>query len=185
VNCTACIDACDSVMEKVGLPQGLIRYASLNGIEKGQPLKYTGRMKLYTVILTALVALFLVLVFTRSDVETALLRAPGTLFQQTDKDHINNIYTLRVVNKTAHDIPVELKLLKGEGKIKVLGASDFTVPKESSSQTSVLIEIETEHLKDASTPLEIGVYSKGKLLETVKTAFVGPRKEHHEHDEKD
>jgi len=182
VNCTACIDACDDVMDKVGLPRGLIRYASLNGIEKGQAQKFTGRMKLYSVILTGLVALFLVLVFTRSDVETALLRAPGTLFQQTDKDHISNIYTLRVVNKTAHDIPVELKLLKGEGKIQVLGASDFTVPKESSSQTSVLIEIETKHLKDASTPLEIGVYSKGKLLETVKTAFVGPRKEHHESD---
>jgi cytochrome c oxidase accessory protein FixG len=182
VNCTACIDACDSVMEKVGLPTGLIRYASLNGIEKGQALKFTARMKLYSVILTGLVVLFLVLVFTRSDVETALLRAPGTLFQETAEGKISNIYTLRVVNKTAHDITVDLRLLKGKGKIKVLGASVFTALKESSAQTSVLIEIEKEHLKNGTTPLEIGVYSKGKLLETVETAFVGPRKEHHEHD---
>jgi len=176
VNCTACIDACDSVMEKVGLPTGLIRYASLNGIEKDQALKFTARMKLYSFVLTGLVVLFLVLVFTRSDVETALLRAPGTLFQQTAEGHISNIYTLRVVNKTGHDIPVQLKFLKGQGKIMVLGASELVVLKETSTQTSVLIEMEKEQLKEAATPLEIGVYSKGKLLETVKTVFVGPRK---------
>ena len=33
-------------------------------------------------LLTGLITLFLVLVFTRSDVETALLRAPGSLFQR-------------------------------------------------------------------------------------------------------
>lgn len=185
VNCTACIDACDTVMDKVGQPRGLIRYASLNGIEKGETLRFTARMKLYSVVLTALVTLFLVLVFTRSDVESALLRAPGSLFQLTPDGKINNIYTLRVVNKTGHDIPVELKMLAGPGTIKVLGASEFVVLKETAAQTSVLIEIEKDQLKDANTKLEIGVYSKGKLLETVKTAFVGPRKEHHEHDDKD
>ncbi|STD03195.1 cytochrome c oxidase accessory protein CcoG [Chryseobacterium carnipullorum] len=33
VNCTACIDACDEVMEKVGLPKGLVRYATEAEIE--------------------------------------------------------------------------------------------------------------------------------------------------------
>jgi len=34
VNCTACIDECDSIMESVGLPKGLIRYASEDEIDK-------------------------------------------------------------------------------------------------------------------------------------------------------
>lgn len=34
VNCTACIDICDEVMDKVGKPKGLIRYASVDTIEK-------------------------------------------------------------------------------------------------------------------------------------------------------
>src|SRR4030066_798824 len=34
VNCTACIDACDDIMDKVNRPRGLIRYASQNSIEK-------------------------------------------------------------------------------------------------------------------------------------------------------
>jgi len=41
VNCTACIDACDNVMDKIGRSRGLIRYASLDGIERGERLKLT------------------------------------------------------------------------------------------------------------------------------------------------
>ncbi|WOC52371.1 cytochrome c oxidase accessory protein [Bergeyella porcorum] len=41
VNCTACIDACDEVMEKVGLPKGLIRYATEDEIEQERPFKFT------------------------------------------------------------------------------------------------------------------------------------------------
>ena len=35
VNCTACIDACDEIMEKVDRPLGLIRYDSEKGIKEG------------------------------------------------------------------------------------------------------------------------------------------------------
>ncbi len=43
-NCTACIDACDKMMEAVNLPTGLIRYASENNISTKQPYRFTGRM---------------------------------------------------------------------------------------------------------------------------------------------
>ena len=54
VNCTACIDACDEVMVKVGLPTGLIRYASEREIEEQTKFKFTTRMKAYTVVLALL-----------------------------------------------------------------------------------------------------------------------------------
>ena len=123
----------------------------------------------------SLVTLFLVLVFTRSDVQTSLLRAPGSLFQQMPDGRISNIYTLRILNKTSREFPVELRLEDAAGSIKVLGAGTLLIPKENSLQTSVLIEMARADLKGASTPLIIGVYSEGKRLETVKTAFVGPR----------
>src|SRR6185436_2924825 len=73
VNCTACIDACDAIMDKVGRPRGLVRFASLNNIEHGAPQHFTARMKLYAGVLAALIGLFLFLVFTRADVGTTLL----------------------------------------------------------------------------------------------------------------
>ncbi len=176
VNCTACIDACDHIMDKVQRPRGLIRYASLNNIAKGEPQRFTPRMKLYSGVLTGLISLFLYLVFTRCDVETSFLRAPGSMFQTTADGKLENLYTVKVVNKTMHDIPVELRLQNIQGNVKVMGAADLTAPAAKLVQTSVLVELDPQIVKGANTQLKIGVYSKGKLLETVNTSFVGPRK---------
>ena len=176
VNCTACIDACDAVMEKVGRPSGLIRYASLNGIQHGQPLRFTNRMKLYAGILTGLVSLFVFLVLTRADVQAIFLRAPGALFQQAGEGRISNLYTVKVINKTHRDLSVQFHLDRDEGKVVVLGAKDFIVPGDQLAETSVLVELDPKHLTSSTTPLAIGVYADGKRIETVETAFIGPRK---------
>lgn len=175
VHCTACIDACDAVMDKIARPRGLIRYASLNSIEKGQPLKFTARMGWYSAVLTMLIALFFVLLFTRSDVEAIFLRAPGVLFQQTQHGTIENLYTLKVINKTSRDIPLTLKLEDLDGKVRLMGASEFIVPKEKLAQTSVLIELAPDALQGANTPIRLGVYSDAKRLDTIRSVFVGPR----------
>lgn len=175
VHCTACIDACDTVMDKVGSPRGLIRYASLNSIEKGEAFRFTPRMKLYAVVLTGLIALFLTLVFTRSAVEAMFLRAPGSLFMTTADGRIENLYTLKLVNKTMRALPVELKLEGGAGQLEVMGEKNLVVPPGKLIETSVLIQLEPAAVTGATTKLKVGVYSNGKLMQTVKTVFVGPR----------
>ncbi len=176
VNCTACMDACDAVMDRIGRPRGLIRYASLNGIERGEPQRFTTRMKLYAAVLTALIGLFLVLVFTRSDVETMFLRARGALFQQTPEGRISNLYTVKVVNKTLRDLPIRFEVDNLPARVAVMGATNFAVAGGRLAETSVLVELAPEHLAGSTTPLKIGVYSGDRRLETVKTAFVGPRR---------
>lgn len=177
VHCTACVDACDEVMEKINKPPGLIRYASLNSIETGARFKFTARMGWYTAVLLALATLLGVLVFTRSAVETTLLRAPGALFQQTVDGKISNLYTVKVVNKSTHDIAITMKLENTPGTLRMMGAGDrLLIPKESLGQTSILIEMEPATLRSANTDLLIGIYSEGEKIESVKTKFVGPRK---------
>jgi cytochrome c oxidase accessory protein FixG len=175
VHCTACIDACDDVMDKVGSPRGLIRYASLNSIEKGEPFRITPRMKLYGVVLGALIALFLVLVFTRPTVEAILLRAPGAMFERTADGKIENLYTLKLVNKTMRDLPVALRLEDSAGVLQIMGDEHPVVPAGKLVATSVLIKLDPSALAGATTPLKVGVYSEGKQVQTVKTVFVGPR----------
>lgn len=174
VHCTACIDACDKVMAKVGLPRGLIRYASLNGIEKGQRLRFTPRLAGYSVLLLALITFWTFLVFTRSDVQATLLRAQGALFQQMPDGRFSNLYTIRVVNKTSRPLPIELKLEKPAGDLQVLG-SDLRVPAANLAETSVLIELDQQQMRSGKTPLTVGVYLNGHKVDTLKTAFIGPR----------
>ena len=175
VNCTACIDACDTVMDRLKLPRGLVRYASLNGLESGKPLRFTARMKLYATVLVALISLFLFLVVTRADVEAIFLRAPGALFQSAGAGKLSNLYTVKVINKTHGDLPVEFRLLNLPGNIRVLGASQFVAPGDKLAQTSVLVELETKSLTGSTTQLEIGLFAGGKQVGRIKTAFIGPR----------
>ena len=161
-------------MERIGRPRGLIRYASLNGIERGERLKVTPRLVGYTAILFALAVLLGVLIFTRSDVQTTLLRAQGALFQQMPNGHFSNLYTIRVVNKTSRAIPIQLKLENTKGELQVMG-QDIVVPPQKQAETSVLIELDPAVMKPGTTPLVVGVYSQGRRLETLKTGFIGPR----------
>jgi cytochrome c oxidase accessory protein FixG len=174
VHCTACIDACDDVMSRIGRPRGLIRYASLNGIERGEPLKVTPRLMGYTTVLLALAVFLGVLIFTRSDVQTTLLRAQGALFQEMPNGHFSNLYTIRVVNKTSREIPIQLKLENVKGELQVMGQAIVVAPQKS-AETSVLIELDPTVMKPGTTPLVVGVYSHGRRLETLKTGFIGPR----------
>ncbi len=174
VHCTACMDACDAVMTKVGHPAGLIRYASLNGIERGEHLQFTPRLAGYCLVLTALAALLAVMLFTRSDVEATVLRAPGSLFQQMPDGHFSNLYTLRVVNKTSRELPVELRLENPAGSLRVMGGS-LTLPPQKLLENSLLVELDAGAMRSGTTPLVIGVYTGGRKLQTLKTAFVGPR----------
>jgi cytochrome c oxidase accessory protein FixG len=174
VHCTACIDACDAVMTKIGRPRGLIRYASLNGIERHEPLRITPRLIGYTVLLAALIAVWAFLVFTRADVGATMLRAQGALFQKMPDGRFSNLYTIRLVNKTSREIPIQLRLENIAGTLQVMG-KDIVVPAQQSAETSVLVELNPSVMKPGTTPLLVGVYSGVRRLETLKTAFIGPR----------
>ncbi len=176
VHCTACIDACDAVMDKINRPRGLIRYASQNSIERGEKFRFTPRMGMYLIALTALAGVLAVLMFTRSDVETILLRAPGSLYTQLGDGRIENLYTVKVVNKTAREIPIEFKLENLPGEVSLMGDPEFSVAKDHLAQASILIALQPENISGPSTKLKIGVYSNGKRLETVNTVFAGPRR---------
>jgi hypothetical protein len=162
-------------MDKIGRPRGLIRYASLNSIERGEKFRFTPRMAVYLVALTMLAGVLGILMFTRADVETILLRAPGALYTQLGDGRIENLYTLKVINKTAREVPLEFKLENMRGEVNLMGDSDFRVTKDNLAQTSLLIVLDRDAVVSPSTKLKVGVYSNGKRLETVKTVFIGPR----------
>jgi len=174
-NCTACIDECDTIMVNVGLPKGLIRYASEDEIEKGTPFKFTARMKGYTSVLIILIGLLIGMLFLRNDVEATILRLPGQLFQH-DGDKISNVYTYKIVNKTIKDYnDIHFELISHEGEISKVGKQHFKVLKQGISQGTLFIEIKERHLESDKTKLKIGVFDGKNLLETTTTNFLGPR----------
>lgn len=175
VNCTACIDACNEIMDKTGFDRGLIRYASEDDIEKNEKFKFTPRLIAYSSILTVLVGVLLTMIFLRNDVEATILRLPGQTFQSTTTS-IKNIYTFKLINKTTADIDnIDMKLISHEGKIDIIGGNS-NVKKQDLKEGTLFIEIDKKDLNSSKEKLKIGIYSNDVLIETAVTNFTGPIK---------
>ena len=173
INCTACIDACNEIMDKSGFEPGLIRYASENDIEKKEKFKFNARLIAYSVILTILVGVLLTMLFLRNDVEATILKLPGQTFQSTETT-IKNVYTVKLINKTTENIDdVEIKLLSHKGEIHMI-AGHMNVEKQGLKEGTLFIEIDKKDLNSSKEKLKIGIYSHGKLIETTSTNFTGP-----------
>lgn len=177
VNCTACIDECDSIMEKVGLEQGLIRYASEAEIENKEPFKLTARLKGYIAVLIILTGVLTGMLFLRNDVEARVLRLPGQLFEHKANNIISNVFTYKLVNKTNKEIDdVVFKLRKYKGTIKLVSTKDnFFVPAQGIAEGTLFIEINKSDLTGDKNKLMIEVYSHEQLIETTTVNFLGPR----------
>jgi cytochrome c oxidase accessory protein FixG len=184
VNCTACIDACDDIMDKIKRPRGLVRYASLNSIEKKAKWKFTSRAIGYSALLTVLLTVFAILLANRTDFSVTILRTAGLLYQEQPNDMISNLYDLNMVNKTFNRIPVTLKLEKIEGELKLVG-NQIVMEPQGNIDSKFLVLLPKNELSKMSTPIDIGIYSEDKLIKKVTTSFLAPMKKKVETDEED
>lgn len=176
VGCTACIDACDKMMDAVERPRGLIRYASENGIAEGKKLQYTPRMKFYTVVLILLTGLLATLLISRKDIDGTIIRT-AQMYQEIGADSLSNLYNIKIINKTIKNIPVTLKL-EGEaanyGYIKEVGAESILLKEEEQASGSFFIVLSTKFANKTKTKLRVGLYEGDKRITTLKTNFMGP-----------
>ena len=175
VNCTACIDECDDVMEKVGFPKGLIRYASENEITKKEKFVFTARMKGYMAVLTILIGILIGMSFLRSELQVTIQRIAGQLYE-VKEESISNVYTYRIINKTTQDFEnIHFKLLAPKGEIITVGSEYFNIEKESESKGTLFVEVHPAFLTEDKMKLIIGVYEGDKEIEKIKTNFLSPR----------
>jgi cytochrome c oxidase accessory protein FixG len=174
VNCTTCIDACDSIMTSVHKPKGLIRYASENSIVQGVKLEFTTRIRAYTVVLTLLLSLLVFLLVSRSDIDARLMRTAGMTYTSMPDGRISNLYNLKLTNKTHEDIPFTLKLENVNGEIQFVGSGSLMVKKEDYSHLQFFILLNRNELKGWKTDLKIGMYENNKKIKTVMATFIGP-----------
>lgn len=174
VGCTACIDACNKMMDATGRERGLIRYASENNIANGTKQRYTGRMKFYTVLLVVLAGLLSFLLMTRKNVDGTIVRAAGMLYQERGADSISNLYTIKVINKTIKDVPLTLKLENAAGRIVEAEGQSIQVKKEGQGKGSFFIILPKTAISKRKTNLKIGLYEDDQLITVLQTNFMGP-----------
>ncbi|MEO5978592.1 MAG: cytochrome c oxidase accessory protein CcoG [Chryseolinea sp.] len=175
VNCTACIDACDDVMVKIGKPKGLIRYASYSSIKDGVQKLFTGRVIGYSIVLVILIGVLGLTLATRSDVKTTVLKVAGTLYQKSSDGYITNLYNIEFVNKTFENIKLETRIESPAGaKLEQADGNLILVKAEDMTKNIFFVKIPADQIKSARTTVRLAVYQNGERIQSINVKFIGP-----------
>jgi cytochrome c oxidase accessory protein FixG len=174
VNCAECIDACDSVMDRIGAPRGLIRYASENELVGLPKKRVRVRTVLYSVVLTALLVAFVSLLGTRKDTLVNVLRINGVPYTHMADGRISDLVKLRIENRreddrtytvTLTDSRLETNPSEVTAEVSGLGTKEVTF--------SVLAPASI--FADGRADLEIMILDDEGLETHVERTLLGPR----------
>lgn len=174
VNCTACIDACDMVMEKIDRPLRLIGFKSETEIKNKTPFRISKKIYGYSVVLLILMVILSFLLIKRTDVQTTILRASGTLYQLRDKDQtVSNLYTAEMVNKTSK--AMEFKIVPDNELVQI---QYIQKPKSiaygGSEKVTFFAILPQKTIKQYKTKITFKLLSKNKVVDRFETTFIAP-----------
>lgn len=133
IGCANCIDACDSVMVKLGRPTGLVRYDSRRGLDTGTR-KFVRPRLFYYIFAGALGLSVATFMFSnRRNFEANILRIQGAPYTVVD-DVVRNQLMIHVINKNPETSTFEISATPVAGV-------EFTIP-----QTSVELAPFKDHM---------------------------------------
>jgi cytochrome c oxidase accessory protein FixG len=174
VACTACIDACNDVMARIGRPSGLIRHTSPDSIASGRPTWLRARVIAYAAVWTALASGSAFLLATRPDLDFVVLRQPGTLYANVAGGDLANFYALEAMNRSDRATPISIEILEPAGAtVTVLGSSSV-VPAYGALDARFLVRLPPSAVHSGTTPVRFAVRSNGRTLQQIESAFLGP-----------
>ena len=167
IQCGLCIDACDTVMEKIHRPTRLIAYDTDENLERrkrGEPNVYRlirPRTILYAALIAITGCVMLYALISRSSMNVSVLHVRAPLFTQTAEGGIRNGYTVRFSNKLGEprDFMLEVSGLKGATVTSVVakpgGDGRLTVRLDTDATLEAPIYVTTpaDAKLDKSTPL--------------------------------
>jgi cytochrome c oxidase accessory protein FixG len=121
IQCGLCIDACDSVMEKLGWPTKLIAYdtdVNIDRRRKGLPPIFRpmrARTAMYSAIIAVVGGIMLYTLVTRDSLGISIIHDRNPTFVKLASGEIRNGYTIRILNKRnfARDFTLKVDDLPG------------------------------------------------------------------------
>ncbi len=110
IACAACVDACDSVMDKMGYSRGLVRYTTENALAGNKSRILRPRTAIYGALLLVLLLGLAGALSNRQELRLDVMRDRNALYRELSDGNIENVYTLRLTNKSDRDHQVKLSV---------------------------------------------------------------------------
>jgi len=187
ITCGLCLDACDSVMDKIGRPRGLIRYASLDELEGRSVKKIYQHPRTFIYVGILLLALSGIIYGLTHLGNLTLRVAPERqpLYVTMSDGSIQNKYTFKVLNKTDNDVEVKVSAEGGiPGQILVDADKPQLIHHGKAAGFTVFVKAPGANVHEEVTKIEFRVVNilNPAMSAEYDTVFNGPEDEHgHEH----
>lgn len=176
IGCALCIDACDSIMDKMDYPKGLISYTTEHRLEGKASHILRAKAIAYGVILVVMIGAFLEHILNRVPLEVDVIRDRGALFQLNGMGHIENSYTVKVMNMTdkQHRFVVEVNGIPG---IKIATKTEVQVASGEVYNLPTIVEAKPSQLPSSSNEISFTVTSMDApdLQAHSESRFLGSR----------
>jgi len=153
IGCAACIDVCDQVMDKVGMPKGLIKYTTEHASEHGETHILRPRIIVYGVLLSLLFVAFVYAIFNRSPLAVDIIRDRSTLYRVVDAEHIENVYNFKVMNKSKESLFYQFALPE-ETSATILASQDRAIRPGEVGNVPVSVILPAADLSGAINTIE-------------------------------
>lgn len=174
IGCAACIDACDSIMEKMNYPKGLISYTTEHNLSGQKTNLVRPRLIGYAVALTAMFCVFAWAIADRSLVELDVLK-DRVLYRENEEGRIENVYTLKIMNKAQHDVTY---LIEADGLDDLVYEGKREIKAVAGEVLSLPVELSIDPEKLPSSTNEISFHLRAVDDPSIKTdaasRFIGP-----------
>lgn len=178
IACSACIDACDEVMDKLGYDRGLIRYSTENAIQNKPSKILRPRIIVYAIILAIATTMLFYNLSQRIELDLDVIRDRNQLYRETSEGLIENVYTLKILNM---DSSPHQFLLSAEGiaGLELLSDTDnIYVEAGTVSELIVRLRADETNLSKQShlVSFRLQADDANHLIAVEEARFLGPRK---------
>ncbi len=174
IGCAACIDACDSIMDKMGYARGLVSYTSEHQLQGGKTHLLRPRLIGYSAVLLVMIAALVVALIERPMVSLDVTKDRG-MFRENSLGLIENIYSLKVINKTQQRQDYRLELVDAEG-FQLQGKTQLSLAPGEISDVPVSVALLADKPASSSQTLRFKVVDVDEpwIYSAADSRFVAP-----------
>jgi len=174
IGCAACIDACDSIMDKMGYARGLVSYTSEHQLQGGKTHLLRPRLIGYSAVLLLMIAALVVALVQRPMVSLDVTKDRG-MFRENSQGQIENIYSLKVINKTQQRQDYRLELVDAEG-FQLQGKTQISLAPGEISDVPVSVALLADKPASSSQTLRFKVTDVDEpwVYSAADSRFVAP-----------
>ncbi|TLG89307.1 cytochrome c oxidase accessory protein CcoG [Pseudomonas edaphica] len=174
IGCAACIDACDSIMDKMGYARGLVSYTSEHQLQGGKTHLLRPRLIGYSAVLLVMIAALVVALIERPMVSLDVTKDRG-MFRENSQGLIENIYSLKVINKTQQRQDYRLELVDAEG-FQLQGKTRLSLAPGEISDVPVSVALLADKPASSSQTLRFKVVDVDEpwIYSAADSRFVAP-----------